>query len=119
MGLLCWDELVQYGALDLLQREYSAFLLPPSETEADYNVSLRIELESLPADQEARAEIVKALSLLKRNALAAPFERAFAIQKQLEANPPGADEVEKKQELMSLHYRQVISSRSHLPEQSI
>lgn len=54
---------------------------------------------------EPRAELIKAMSLLKRNALAAPFEKAFALQKQLEANPPAQDAVAVKQDLMSVHYR--------------
>lgn len=37
--------------------------------------------------------------MLKRNALAAPFERAFTAQKQLESSGSGEGE------LMSLHYR--------------
>lgn len=43
---------------------------------------------------------MKALSLLKRNVLAAPFERAFQAQKSLEAgNAPSGNE------LMQIHYR--------------
>jgi actin related protein 2/3 complex subunit 2 len=45
--------------------------------------------------------LIKAASLLKRNALAAPFERAFATQKTLESSgstdAPG--------ELMQINYR--------------
>lgn len=39
------------------------------------------------------------LALLKRNALAAPFERAFSEQKSLEAQGQGQGE------LMQIHYR--------------
>lgn len=54
---------------------------------------------------EERTELIKSFSLLKRNALAAPFEQAFAIQQRLEANPPAQDAVAVKQELMILDYR--------------
>ena len=57
---------------------------------------------------EFRAELIKSLSLLKRNALAAPFERAFTIQKQLEANPPASDALPEQSETMELHYRFVL-----------
>jgi len=50
---------------------------------------------------EERDALIKSASLLKRNALAAPFERAFATQKTLEssgsADLPG--------ELMEVRYR--------------
>lgn len=49
MNIRCWEELVQYGALDILQREYGGLLMPT--VEPDYNVSLQIDLEQLPADQ--------------------------------------------------------------------
>lgn len=58
---------------------------------------------------EERDEIVSKLSLLKRNALAAPFEKAFGIQKHLEANPRGEDDVVRKEDVMSIHYRFVSS----------
>jgi len=49
MNIRCWEELVQYGALDVLQREYGPLL--SNQTEPDYNVSLRIDLEQVPVDQ--------------------------------------------------------------------
>lgn len=48
MHVRCWDELVRYGAVEVLQREYGALLLPQSEPE--YNASLRIDLEQVPSD---------------------------------------------------------------------
>ena len=39
---------------------------------------------------------------MKTNAVAAPFERAFKTQKQLEANPPPEGS---QSELMAIHYR--------------
>lgn len=48
MHIRCWDELVKYGALDVLQREYGSLL--SSQVEPEYNVSLEIDLEQVPAD---------------------------------------------------------------------
>ena len=115
MSIRCWDELVQYGALDILRREYGSLL--SNEVEPDYNVSLDIDLEQVPTDPgtsvwsltprpfkkpypslETRDAFVTSLALLKRNALAAPFERAFTTQKQLEASGGFGD-------LMQIHYR--------------
>lgn len=58
MNIRCWDELVQYGALDVLNREYGALLLPAPES--DYNVSLQIDLSAYP---EENGMPVKLLSL--------------------------------------------------------
>lgn len=48
---------------------------------------------------EEREALVKSISLLKRNALAAPFETAFTTQKELAASGTGHGE------LLALHYR--------------
>ena len=48
---------------------------------------------------DERDAYIKSLALLKRNALAAPFELGFQTQKQLEAAGSGQGE------LMALHYR--------------
>ena len=115
MSIRCWNELVQYGALDILRREYGSLLC--NEVEPDYDVSLDIDLEQVPTDPgtsvrcypprpfkspfsslETRDAFVTSLALLKRNALAAPFERAFDMQKQLETSGGHGD-------LMQVHYR--------------
>jgi len=97
MHIRCWDELVRYGALEILQREYGALLQPQAEPE--YNVSLAIDLEQIPAGPEDREAFILSIALFKRNALAAPFESAFQSQKQLEST--GTE----KGELMQIHYR--------------
>ena len=51
MNIRCWDELVQYGALDVLRREYGALL--SDSVEPDYNVSLDIDLEHAPQEPGA------------------------------------------------------------------
>jgi len=97
MNIRCWDELAKYGANDVLKREYGSLM--KTQAEDDYNVSLEIDLEQVPAEEEARDSFIKSISLFKRNALAAPFEVAFKAQKALEAT--GTDQGE----LMQIHYR--------------
>ncbi|KIK08998.1 hypothetical protein K443DRAFT_672043 [Laccaria amethystina LaAM-08-1] len=97
MHIRCWDELVRYGAMDVLKREYGGLLA--GQAEPEYNVSLEIDLEQVPADPGARDDFVMSIALFKRNALAAPFERAFKTQKELEASGAG------RGELMQIHYR--------------
>ncbi|KAL0073608.1 Arp2/3 complex, 34 kd subunit p34-Arc-domain-containing protein [Phycomyces blakesleeanus] len=95
----CFNELVAYGAQEVLKREYSEYLASP---ENGFDTTLVIDLEKVPADEETRTELIQKISLLKRNLLAAPFERAFAEQEQFEdeskPNP--------KSELMAVHYRE-------------
>ncbi|KAI0648876.1 actin-like protein ARPC2 [Trametes meyenii] len=114
MSIRCWDELVRYGVDSVLKREYGSLLR--TEPEFGYNVTLDINLEQIPPAAgehnsnncplaiyisllEERDAFIKSLSLLKRNALAAPFELGFQTQKQLEGAGSGQGE------LMALHYR--------------
>lgn len=48
MHIRCWDELVRYGALDILRREYGP--LVQAQPESDYNISLLIDLETAPPE---------------------------------------------------------------------
>ncbi|KAF3360486.1 Actin-related protein 2/3 complex subunit 2 like [Verticillium longisporum] len=70
----CFKDLVQYGAEQVLQREYEQFVVAP---EAGYDFSVLIDLEKLPAEQEERDALVHKFAMLKRNAMAAPFEAAY------------------------------------------
>ncbi|KIM84763.1 hypothetical protein PILCRDRAFT_817554 [Piloderma croceum F 1598] len=97
MHIRCWAELVQYGANDVLKREYGSLI--KAQAEPEYNVSLEIDLEKVPAEGEERETFIKSIALLKRNACAAPFELAFKHQKELEASN-GA-----QGDLMQIHYR--------------
>ena len=107
MYIKCFNDLVKYGANELLQREYGPYIV---DTEQGYNFSLLIDLDNLPETVEERDALVDKISLLKRNALAAPFERAFdqfdelaaeAAQNSIELYAPE----ESKTEVMSIHYR--------------
>ena len=46
MSIRCWSELVSYGAIELLSREYGSLLR--AQPEPDYDVSLDIDLEQVP-----------------------------------------------------------------------
>lgn len=61
MHIRCWDELVRYGAMDVLQREYGSLVQP--QPEPDYNVSLAIDLEQLPASNGGCSANVMALQI--------------------------------------------------------
>jgi len=109
LSVKCYRELVQYGAEDVLQREYGKYITSP---EAGYDFSLLVDLESLPASPEEREDLVRRISLLKRNAMAAPFEKAFDEFKQLseeaakytsESAPQG---IQEGGEVMAIHYRE-------------
>ncbi|KAG2412031.1 ARP2/3 complex 34 kDa subunit [Aspergillus terreus] len=105
----CFRELVQYGAQQVLEREYGPYIVAP---EPGYDFSVLIDLENLPAEQEARDELIMKLALMKRNAMAAPFERAFdefaklseeASRYTSESAPQG---IKEGGEVMAIHYRE-------------
>ncbi|GAW10937.1 hypothetical protein EKO27_g6864 [Xylaria grammica] len=108
LQIRCFKELVQYGAQEVLQREYGQYVVPP---ETGYDFSILVDLENLPADKEERDELIKKISLLKRNAMAAPFEHAYSEHYKLkeaaskytsEEAPQG---VREGGEVMAIHYR--------------
>lgn len=93
----------------MLEREYGPYIVNP---EPGYDFSVQIDLENLPAEPEAREELIMQLALMKRNAMAAPFERAFdefaklaeeASKYTSESAPQG---VREGGEVMSIHYRE-------------
>lgn len=74
LSIKCFSELVSYGAQAVLEREYGPYIVEP---ETGYDFSVQIDLETLPAEQDARDDLIRRISLLRRNAMAAPFEQAF------------------------------------------
>jgi actin related protein 2/3 complex subunit 2 len=109
INVKCFRELVQYGAQQVLEREYGPYIVAP---EPGYDFSVQIDLEELPDDQAAREDLIMRLALLKRNAMAAPFEKAFDEFAQLaeeasrytsESAPAGVAE---GGEVMAVHYRE-------------
>ena len=92
----------------MLEREYGSYIVSP---EPGYDFSVLIDLDNLPSEPEARDELIRRVSLLKRNAMAAPFERAFddfahrqeeASKFTRESAPEG---VREGGEVMAIHYR--------------
>lgn len=105
----CYPELLKYGAQAVLEREYGSYIVQP---EQGYDFSVQVDLESLPGSQEERDDLIKRISLLKRNAMAAPFEQAFdeyaslreqAAQYTSESAPQG---VREGGEVRAIHYRE-------------
>jgi actin related protein 2/3 complex subunit 2 len=76
----CYDDLLRYGADEVLRREYGNYVAP---AEAGYNFSVQVDLENLPQSKEERDDLISKISLLKRNAMAAPFEQAYQEHYQL------------------------------------
>ena len=74
IALKFYRELQEYGADDLLKRQYGQYLTTP---ESEFNVSLLYDLRELPADKE---QIIKEASLLRRNCFASVFEKYFELQ---------------------------------------
>ncbi|CAH8628521.1 unnamed protein product [Heterobilharzia americana] len=70
-----FDELKEHGALEVLTREYGDLLL--SSPEPNQSVTLCIDLESLPEDHN---QLAHKCGLLKRNCVAAVFEKFFEFQ---------------------------------------
>lgn len=109
LSVKCYRELVQYGAEAVLEREYGNYITTP---EAGYDFSILIDLENLPPTSEEKEELIRRISLMKRNAMAAPFEKAFDEFAQLaeeasrytsESAPQG---VKEGGEVMAIHYRE-------------
>jgi actin related protein 2/3 complex subunit 2 len=50
MGIQCWPDLLKYGAKEHLEQELGGYL---TETEPEYDVSLSIDLEQIPASPGA------------------------------------------------------------------
>ena len=48
IAVKCFRELVQYGAQEVLEREYGPFIVPP---ETGYDFSVQVDLEKLPTEQ--------------------------------------------------------------------
>ncbi|KAL8871322.1 MAG: hypothetical protein Q9174_002818 [Haloplaca sp. 1 TL-2023] len=108
INVRCFKELVQYGAQQVLEREYGEYIVAP---ESGYDFSILIDLENLPSDAESKEDLVRRAALMKRNAMAAPFERAFDdfTQRQEEASKftreSAPEGVREGGEVMAIHYR--------------
>lgn len=105
----CFKDLVRYGAEQVLMREYGPYVIAP---EPGFDFSVMVDLESLPEEKEARDELIMKMALLKRNAMAAPFEQAYQEHYQLreEASKYTSEEapqgVREGGEVMVIQYRE-------------
>ena len=93
----------------MLEREYGPYITTP---ENGYDFSVLVDLENLPPTPEDKEDLIKRISLMKRNAMAAPFEQAFAeyasFVEQMrgyttESAPQG---VKEGGEVRAIHYRE-------------
>jgi len=50
LHIRCWEDLVKYGAEQVLQREYGDYVVSP---EPGFNFSIMLDLENLPEDKGA------------------------------------------------------------------
>ncbi|KAL1956334.1 hypothetical protein VTO42DRAFT_7417 [Malbranchea cinnamomea] len=109
ISIKCFRELVQYGAQSVLEREYGPYIVSP---EAGYDFSIVVDLENLPAESEAREQLIQRIALMRRNVMAAPFEKAFdefsklegeAARYSLEALP---QHIKDGGQVMTIHYRE-------------
>ncbi|KAK9458511.1 Arp2/3 complex, 34 kd subunit p34-Arc-domain-containing protein [Lipomyces oligophaga] len=109
LSVKCFKDLEKYGVDALLEREYGSYIISPPENGFDF--SLVVDLENLPPTPEEKEELILKIALLKRNALAAPFEQAFdefdhlsaeAAKNSLDLSVPEDSGTEVK----SLHYRE-------------
>ena len=103
MDIRCWSELVQAGALDVLKREYGSWIR--DSVEPEYSVTLELDYAKVPAAGPERDALIANVSLLKRHAMAAPFERAFELQKKLEQEYEGGAAPSTGTEIMPINYR--------------
>ncbi|KAK9477618.1 Arp2/3 complex, 34 kd subunit p34-Arc-domain-containing protein [Lipomyces japonicus] len=108
LSIKCFKDLQKYGVDELLLREYGDYAISPPET--GYDFSLIIDLDNLPSDQESKERLIENIALLKRNAIAAPFEKAFsqfdtlaaeAAKNSIDLSVPE----DSGSEVMAIHYR--------------
>lgn len=89
MSWSCFGQLKAFGAEEILKKEYGNLLTTP---QAGYDVTITIDIEKPPANKD---ELIKKISLLKRNVFAAPFHKA------IDAQAKGSTT-----DLMTIQYRQ-------------
>ncbi|CEF60000.1 Actin-related protein 2/3 complex subunit 2 [Strongyloides ratti] len=72
-----FNELKEYGAMEVLKRIYGNFLI--SQPIENYSITLLYNIEEIASNYEA---IVNEASLIKRNCFAALFEKYFKLQQE-------------------------------------
>lgn len=82
MLIKCWEDLRKSGVDDIMKEQYGSIL---QKAENGYNVTVQIDISAPPAEAQLEA-LVKNISLMKRHALGAPFNKAFT---EVEKKAPG------------------------------
>ncbi|KAK9451001.1 Arp2/3 complex, 34 kd subunit p34-Arc-domain-containing protein [Limtongia smithiae] len=109
LAVKCYKDLQKYGVDERLKAMYGKYAI--STPEAGFDFSLVVDLEDLPPTQEEKDVLIQKIALLKRNALAAPFEEAFsefdelaaeAAKNSLDLSVPEASNAEVK----AINYRE-------------
>ena len=73
----CFPELLQYGAQSVLESFYGPFIQSPPEAGYDFTIQVDLTSDIDANDADTRSDLINRLSMLKRNAMAAPFLQAF------------------------------------------
>jgi actin related protein 2/3 complex, subunit 2 len=121
MMIKCYKDLLKYGAEQVLEREYKGMII---DVERGYDFTIQVNLEQLPPSQgisfpttiltgtEEREALIKRISLMRRNVLAAPYEGAFAAHAALSKSAPQTLEgshaapQQANTEVAAIHYRE-------------
>ncbi|KAI5958283.1 ARC35 [Candida theae] len=91
LNLKCWNDLVSSDVEGYLQSKYSSYsnltILPSNQVEQGYNYSIVLDTASSASsdDEDTKLRLIDDLSLLKRNAMAAAFHKAFNRYDELSA----------------------------------
>jgi len=72
MSIKCYSELQKYGVDEIMRKEYGSLLLSP---EQGYDVTVQVDCANPPGD---KAKTARNISLIKRHALGAPFNKVFS-----------------------------------------
>ncbi|KAG4303530.1 hypothetical protein PCK1_000048 [Pneumocystis canis] len=104
MKMRCYSNLLKYDAQSVLERYYGGLIVPPEEK---YDFSLCLDLEKLSSNEKENRDLIRSIGLLKRNALVAPFEKAFIQQELLAKEQENSREITNKVgEIMVIPYRE-------------
>jgi actin related protein 2/3 complex, subunit 2 len=74
ISIKCFHQLQECGVDALLQEKYGGYL---TDTEANYDATLMVDLNQSPGDEKATADFVRNIALFKRHCFAAPFNKTF------------------------------------------
>ncbi|KAI5955413.1 ARC35 [Candida margitis] len=91
LNLKCWNDLVKYNVEQYLHSKYSSYqsltILSSNQVEQGYNYSIVLDTATSAQsdDEDTKLRLIDDLSLLKRNAMASAFHKAFDRYDELSA----------------------------------